>query len=107
MIRLMRTISLGYDIGGSNDGGGRVSSRKLELAKAKKSTTLVTFKDLTERVQTASWWPLPAYDRTSTTQRELQGEIHLPPTIGATAHLGRYDYYVRIISQIPSLWNAD
>lgn len=88
--------------GGGGDGGGRVPHGKINLAKVKRSSGIY-FKDLTERVQIAGWWALPVYDRTSTQRRELQGEIHIPATAHATAHFGRYNYFVRHFAQL-SVW---
>ena len=83
-------------MGGGNSPDGRVSKQKIDLSKVKPSSG-IHFKDLTQRVQTATWWSLPLYDRSSTHRRELQGEIHLPVVAHPTAHFGRYNYYVRLL----------
>lgn len=91
----MRTVASGYDPAGGNFSGGPKSESKIHLSRAKTVSTNHP-PSVTERVQRAGWWSLPTYeDSMARTKRELQGEIHLPANLHATAHLGRYNYFVR------------
>ena len=93
----MRTVSSGYDPSGGNFSGGPKAEGKVYLSSVK-TVSAVTPVKVTERVQKAGWWLLPTYgDSMACTSRELQGEIHLPANLHATAHLGRYDYFVRVL----------
>ena len=97
-VRLMRTMSIGYDRGGGNSSflpNGEVQPHLSQVA------AIDAFKNLTERVQKAGWWQLPVHDKTSGQRRELQGEIHLPSNLQTTTHLGRFDYYVCLASIHP------
>lgn len=92
VIRLMRTMILGYDRGGGSTSNTATPDINLNLSGV---PPIKGYQNLTERVQKAAWWTLPAYDKTEGGRRELQGEIHLPLNLHTTAHLGLYDYFVR------------
>ena len=92
VIRLMRTMTVGYDRGGGIRGNAPVQD--VGIIKLDDVDPVGAFKNLAERVQKAGWWPLPVYDKTVGERRELQGEIHLPANLQATAHLGLFNYYV-------------
>ncbi|EKM55932.1 uncharacterized protein PHACADRAFT_184666 [Phanerochaete carnosa HHB-10118-sp] len=93
VVYLMRTLSSGYDPVGGNFSAGPQAEGKIYLSRAKTISTTTPIR-MTERVQKAGWWSLPTYgDSMACIDRVLQGEIHLPGNLHATAHLGRYDYF--------------
>lgn len=95
VVRLIRTVSSGYDAAGSNFSSGPKAHRKVPLASVKTISDVTPLR-ATEHAQRASWWSLPTYeDSMACTSRELQGEIHLPGNLFTTSHLGRYDFVVR------------
>lgn len=97
VVRLVHTVTFGYKVSGglmTPSSNTKIDS-KMYLANVKPSTSMSFNKNLSNPVQTATWWTLPAYDKQASERRELQGEMNLSPTMQATAHLGQYSHTVR------------
>lgn len=93
------TLSMQYDQGGTSFApmGTQAANKNLSLQEDARRVPDLPYKAQSFRVQRATWWALPAYDKATSDKRELQGEIHVAPTIHPTTHLGRFHFWVCLL----------
>lgn len=96
------TLSMEYDQGGTSFApmGTQAANKNLSLQGDARKIADLPYKAQSFRVQHATWWALPAYDKATNDKRELQGEIHVAPTIHPTTHLGRFHFWVRLLASV-------